>query len=223
MARTVDRASKVREIYLSLPDTKETPTWGSPHFRVGEKIFGGLGEHEDGSTSIGFKLEMEHADALVGSDPRFTRAKYVGHKGWVDVDVSAVAGQGAFCLCGKVSGRSTELRETTRRTWLRAKDCPQLRHVEAYVLRLEESRSVPSRTGGERGPSHKAVPAHLCRTGRRRLDAGGGLRARVRLNKSRAPARLSSADRFGRSALLPQPAGDGDQHAEAFSTSASAD
>lgn len=91
MARATDRASKVREIYLSLPDTKETPTWGSPHFRVGEKIFGGLGEHADGSTSIGFKLEMEHADALVGSDPRFTRAKYVGHKGWVDMDISAVS------------------------------------------------------------------------------------------------------------------------------------
>ncbi|MEY4508766.1 MAG: hypothetical protein RLZZ450_888 [Pseudomonadota bacterium] len=91
MGRTTDRAGKVREIYLSLPDTKETPTWGSPHFRVGEKIFGGLGEHEDGSTSIGFKLEMEHADALVSSDPRFTRAKYVGHKGWVNMDVSDVS------------------------------------------------------------------------------------------------------------------------------------
>jgi nucleoid-associated protein YgaU len=33
---------------------------------------------------------MEHADALVSSDPRFGRAKYVGHKGWVDMDVSEV-------------------------------------------------------------------------------------------------------------------------------------
>jgi predicted DNA-binding protein (MmcQ/YjbR family) len=90
MPRATDPASKVREIYLSLPDTKETPTWGSPHFRVGDKIFGGMGEHDDGKVSIGFKLEMEHADALVRSDPRFTRAKYVGHKGWVDMDVSAV-------------------------------------------------------------------------------------------------------------------------------------
>jgi predicted DNA-binding protein (MmcQ/YjbR family) len=57
---------------------------------VGDKIFGGMGEHDDGKVSIGFKLEMEHADALVSSDPRFTRAKYVGHKGWVDMDVSAV-------------------------------------------------------------------------------------------------------------------------------------
>src|SRR5262245_19847948 len=82
-------AKKVREIYLSLPDTKETLTWGAPHFRVVEKIFGGFGE-EDGKTVISFKLEQEHAAAMVASDPRFLRAPYVGHKGWVKMDVSAV-------------------------------------------------------------------------------------------------------------------------------------
>lgn len=84
------RARKVREVYLSLPDTEETPTWGSPHFRVAGKIFGGLGEEKDGRTTIGLKLEMDHADALVASDPRFTRAPYVGHKGWVRFDVTQV-------------------------------------------------------------------------------------------------------------------------------------
>jgi predicted DNA-binding protein (MmcQ/YjbR family) len=82
-------AKKIREIYLSLPDTKETPTWGSPHFRVGEKIFGGFDE-EDGRTIIGFKLEMEHAAAMIASDRRFARAPYVGHKGWVKMDVTGV-------------------------------------------------------------------------------------------------------------------------------------
>jgi predicted DNA-binding protein (MmcQ/YjbR family) len=58
---------------------------------VGEKIFGGMDAEADGTTHIGFKLELEHADALVSSDPRFVRAKYVGHKGWVSMDVSAVS------------------------------------------------------------------------------------------------------------------------------------
>ncbi len=31
----------MRKICLSLPDTKETLTWGEPHFRVGDKIFAG--------------------------------------------------------------------------------------------------------------------------------------------------------------------------------------
>jgi predicted DNA-binding protein (MmcQ/YjbR family) len=80
--------AKMRKICLSLPDTKETPTWGQPHFRVGEKIFSGLGE-EKGVLTVGFKLEMDHADAMVRR-PGFSRAPYVGHKGWVSADVGRV-------------------------------------------------------------------------------------------------------------------------------------
>lgn len=77
---------KMRAICLALPDTKETPTWGEPHFRVGEKIFAGLGE-KNGVVTIGFKLELDHADAMVRR-PGFARAPYVGHKGWVSMDVT---------------------------------------------------------------------------------------------------------------------------------------
>ena len=80
--------TKVKEICLSFPDTKLTMTWGKPHFRVGEKIFAGCGE-EGGKVSIGFKLEMAHAQRIL-DDPRFTRAPYVGHKGWVSLDASRV-------------------------------------------------------------------------------------------------------------------------------------
>ena len=78
----------VRAICLALPETKETLTWEQPHFRVGEKIFAGCGE-EKGRAVIGFKLEMDHADAII-QDPRFWRAPYVGHKGWVSMDASGV-------------------------------------------------------------------------------------------------------------------------------------
>jgi predicted DNA-binding protein (MmcQ/YjbR family) len=79
---------KMRTICLALPDTKETLTWGQPHFRVGEKIFAGCGE-EKGRVVIGFKLDMDHADAII-QDPRFWRAPYVGHKGWVSMDAGGV-------------------------------------------------------------------------------------------------------------------------------------
>jgi predicted DNA-binding protein (MmcQ/YjbR family) len=88
MAKSNPVLARVRAICLSLPDTKETPTWGQPHFRVGEKIFAGCGE-EKGRVSIGFKLEMNHARAIV-KDPRFTPAPYVGHKGWVSLDGARV-------------------------------------------------------------------------------------------------------------------------------------
>jgi predicted DNA-binding protein (MmcQ/YjbR family) len=80
--------TRMREICLALPDTKETLTWDKPHFRVTDKIFAGF-DDEDGVPTIGFKLEMEHAAAIL-EDPRFSRAPYVGHKGWVSMDASSV-------------------------------------------------------------------------------------------------------------------------------------
>jgi predicted DNA-binding protein (MmcQ/YjbR family) len=77
---------KLRAICLSLPNTKETLSWGSPHFRVGEKIFCGIGD-EKGVLAIGFKLEMDHADAVI-QDPRFWRAPFVGRYGWVSMAVT---------------------------------------------------------------------------------------------------------------------------------------
>lgn len=77
---------KVRALALALPDTKLTMTWGSPHFRVGEKIFCGFGA-EDGKQVMGVKLEMSHARSIV-KDKRFWPAAYVGKHGWVSMDVT---------------------------------------------------------------------------------------------------------------------------------------
>jgi predicted DNA-binding protein (MmcQ/YjbR family) len=88
MAKEDAQLRKMREICLSLPDTKLTMTWGQPHFRVMDKIFAGYGA-EKGKQVIGFKLEMDHADAIL-ADARFTRAPYVGHKGWVSLDATQV-------------------------------------------------------------------------------------------------------------------------------------
>ena len=84
----VDALERLREICLALPDTKETLTWGLPHFRVGDKIFAGYGD-EDGTPTVGFKLEKPHAEAIV-ADSRFTPSKYVGRHGWVTMDLSDV-------------------------------------------------------------------------------------------------------------------------------------
>ncbi|MFN0006698.1 MAG: hypothetical protein ACKVXR_02230 [Planctomycetota bacterium] len=44
MVKAFRALARFRAICLSLPDTKETLTWGKPHFRVGEKIFAGFGD-----------------------------------------------------------------------------------------------------------------------------------------------------------------------------------
>lgn len=76
----------VRELCLALPEAVETQTWGSPHFRVREKIFAGMGL-EKGRVVVGFKLSLER-QAQVLRDARFTKAAYVGHKGWVSLDLA---------------------------------------------------------------------------------------------------------------------------------------
>lgn len=80
--------ARVRAICLSFPETKETLTWGEPHFRVRDRIFAGCGL-EKGRQTLGFKLERPHAEAIL-DDPRFRRAPYVGHAGWVSMDTSGI-------------------------------------------------------------------------------------------------------------------------------------
>jgi len=77
---------KLRELALTLPDTKLTMTWGSPHFRVGEKIFCGFGGH-GGDQVLSVKLEPAHARSAL-KEPRFWAAPYVGKHGWVCLDVT---------------------------------------------------------------------------------------------------------------------------------------
>ena len=53
--------TKTRAICLSLPDIKETLTWGQPHFRVGDKIFSGYRE-EKSKEVIGFSVKRLSPD-----------------------------------------------------------------------------------------------------------------------------------------------------------------
>lgn len=88
MAKTDPVLTRLRKICLALPDTAETFTWGNPHYRVAGKIFCGYGE-DKGRLGIGFKLEKEHADTII-EDPRFVRASYVGHAGWVSMEAARI-------------------------------------------------------------------------------------------------------------------------------------
>ena len=76
---------KMRKVCLAFPDAKETITWGSPHYRINDKIFAGIGD-EKGKLTVGFKLEMDHAHAIV-QDDRFWPSPYVGKHGWVTTAV----------------------------------------------------------------------------------------------------------------------------------------
>lgn len=80
-----DALARLREIALALPNTRETETWGKPHFRVEEKIFCGCGE-SNGRVSLGLKAEPGEADLLMKL-PGITKAAYSRPgDGWIAVD-----------------------------------------------------------------------------------------------------------------------------------------
>jgi hypothetical protein len=81
--------TRFKAICLALPDTKVTITWGSPHMRVGEKIFTGWGLDDGGrSWSFSVKLDKDKQAALVQSDPRFAIASYTGKYGGTTMTVA---------------------------------------------------------------------------------------------------------------------------------------
>ncbi len=83
---TVDQVlEKLRGICWMLPKTKETLTWGRPHFRVSEKIFCGCGE-QDGGPRIGLKMDVAESIDLMKA-PGVQKAPYSRPEdGWVQID-----------------------------------------------------------------------------------------------------------------------------------------
>jgi len=88
MPKPDDTLARLRQICLTLPDTKETVAWRHPAFRVGEKMFCGY-EALDGKMTVGFKLEAAHAE-LLAQDPRVVRSQNFGQHKWVSIDAADI-------------------------------------------------------------------------------------------------------------------------------------
>jgi len=79
---------KARATCLALPETTEKEAWGTPTFRVRDKMIAMYHEnhHGDGRVALWIKAAEGVQDLLVRSDgERFFVPPYVGPKGWVGV------------------------------------------------------------------------------------------------------------------------------------------
>jgi predicted DNA-binding protein (MmcQ/YjbR family) len=82
------RARKVlatlRKLCLSLPETEEGESFGSPVWRVGKKTFANLYDYgkDRGGLTISFWVGIERQGPLE-MDPRFSVPPYLGHNGWI--------------------------------------------------------------------------------------------------------------------------------------------
>lgn len=69
----------VRRIALSLPATTERPSYGSPGFRVQDRLFARI--HEQPGVLVLWRSSVEDKDALLAAEPDklFTTPHYEGH------------------------------------------------------------------------------------------------------------------------------------------------
>jgi hypothetical protein len=69
----------VRRIALSLPETQERPSYGTPGFRVADRLFARL--RDDGESVVVYVADEGEKHALVQAEPDkfFTTPHYDGH------------------------------------------------------------------------------------------------------------------------------------------------
>ena len=77
---------RLRKLCLSLPETEEARSFGSPVWRVGKKSFAVLHDYGKGQT-LSFWVGIERQGPLE-MDPRLSIPPYMGHKGWMALDLS---------------------------------------------------------------------------------------------------------------------------------------
>jgi hypothetical protein len=86
----------VRKICLALPETSEGTQFGKPVWRVGKRVFAQVYRY-DRPVHAAFWVGVAR-QGLMTMDPRYTIPAYLGHNGWIALDVTRVL-------------RTTELRE----------------------------------------------------------------------------------------------------------------
>lgn len=87
--KPIDRA---RTICLALPEATERLTHGEPGWFVGKKLFATWEDHHHGDPMVGLWVNAEPGlqEILIDAQPEcFYRPKYVGHRGWIGVNMEA--------------------------------------------------------------------------------------------------------------------------------------
>lgn len=91
-ASTSDPLERLRRICRALPEFAEKVAWGTPTFRVRDKMFGMFvdNHHGDGRVALWCKAPPGAQEILVGAAPaRFFVPPYVGHNGWIGIRLDA--------------------------------------------------------------------------------------------------------------------------------------
>ena len=78
---------RVRKICLGLPEANETVQFGHPVWQAGKKTFA-MARHDGTRLTLCFWVGVEQ-QGLLTADARYEIPPYMGHNGWIALDVSA--------------------------------------------------------------------------------------------------------------------------------------
>jgi predicted DNA-binding protein (MmcQ/YjbR family) len=75
-----------RKLCLGLPESKEASQFGHPVWQAGKKTFA-LARHDGERLTLNFWVGVDQ-QGLLTADPRYRIPPYMGHNGWISLDVS---------------------------------------------------------------------------------------------------------------------------------------
>jgi predicted DNA-binding protein (MmcQ/YjbR family) len=76
-----------RKMCLRLPESREERQFGHPVWQAGKKTFA-LARHDGERLTLSFWVGVD-SQGLLTADPRYRIPPYMGHNGWIALDVSA--------------------------------------------------------------------------------------------------------------------------------------
>lgn len=79
------KLERLRAICDTLPETTEAKQFGTPAFKAGKRTFLSIHRYR-GRMKLQFWVGPE-LQATLSDDPRFSVPNYIGHRGWIDMDV----------------------------------------------------------------------------------------------------------------------------------------
>lgn len=88
------QVERVRKICLKLPETIEKLSHGEPTFFVRKRVFAmcSINHHNDGHVAVVIPAAIGVQAALIEASPKkFYRPPYVGHAGWVGIELARVS------------------------------------------------------------------------------------------------------------------------------------
>ena len=86
--RAIEVMTQLREICLSFPETSEDKQFGFPVFRAGKKVFAQAYCYRgDRKLNLGFWVGVDQQQLLT-RDKHFSIPAYMGHNGWIALDVT---------------------------------------------------------------------------------------------------------------------------------------